>query len=192
MHCLALASLQRTIARVRSSIHWLRDGEANTKFFHAHARYRRRKNLVTKVEVDGRLLTGQEEKEAAVWDFYQDLLGSDVPRTRTINLDALDLHPHDLTALELAFTVEEVWAAIKTLPADKSPGPDGFTGRFYITCWEIIKEDIMVALRIVEAGDGSKLHLLNSAYLILIPKKPDAIQVKDFRPISVVHSLRNW
>jgi len=31
--------------------------------------------------------------------------------------------------------------------------------------------------------------MLNSAYITLIPKKADAEQVKDFRPISLVHSF---
>jgi len=34
---LALASLQRTIARSRSRISWLSEGDANTALFHQHA-----------------------------------------------------------------------------------------------------------------------------------------------------------
>jgi hypothetical protein len=33
------------------------------------------------------------------------------------------------------------------------------------------------------------LELLNSAYLTLIPKKVEALEAKDFRPISLVHSF---
>jgi len=104
-------------------------------------------------------------------------------------MSALGLPSHDLSSLDLPFTEEEVWATIKTLPSDKAPGPDGFTGRFYKECWLVIKDDIMEALRVIQEGDGRKLHLLNSAFLILIPKKPDAVEVKDFRPISLVHSF---
>jgi len=53
----------------------------------------------------------------------------------------------------------------------------------------VIKDDIMEAPRVIQEGDGRKLHLLNSAFLILIPKKPDAVEVKDFRLISLVHSF---
>ena len=33
------------------------------------------------------------------------------------------------------------------------------------------------------------LHLLNSAYITLLPRQEDAACVKDFRPISLVHSF---
>jgi hypothetical protein len=36
-------------------------------------------------------------------------------------------------------------------------------------------------------GDVSRLFLLNSAYVTLLPKMVDAMEVKDFRPISLVH-----
>jgi hypothetical protein len=39
-HSLALASLKRTIARLRSRIGWLREGDANTKLFHLHSCHR--------------------------------------------------------------------------------------------------------------------------------------------------------
>jgi hypothetical protein len=41
--------------------------------------------------------------------------------------------------------VEEVWNVVKAQELDKAPGPDGFTGRFYVACWEIIKDDVMDA-----------------------------------------------
>jgi hypothetical protein len=43
---LGLASLERTIARHRSRIHWLSEGDACTRFFHLHANHHRRKNFI--------------------------------------------------------------------------------------------------------------------------------------------------
>jgi hypothetical protein len=41
-HTLVLSSLKRTIARLRLRINWIKEGDANTKFFHAHAHHRMR------------------------------------------------------------------------------------------------------------------------------------------------------
>jgi hypothetical protein len=46
----------------------------------------------------------------------------------------------------------------------------------------------MVAIMVLQ-GDVSKLWLLNSAYLTLIPKKAEALHPKDFCPISLIHSF---
>jgi hypothetical protein len=46
VHCLGLASLERTIARLRSRILYFQEGDANTAFFHQQARYRKKKNFI--------------------------------------------------------------------------------------------------------------------------------------------------
>lgn len=50
---LGLASLERTMARQRAKIRWLSEGDANTAFFHQHASYRRQKNVIRSIQVDG-------------------------------------------------------------------------------------------------------------------------------------------
>lgn len=133
-HTLALSSLLRTVARIRSCIGWLQDGDANTRLFHMHARHRKRKNFIAKLEYEDRILTGHDEKAAAVLDFYSNLIGTDVGRVRTVNLDALEMLTFDLEDLDSPILEEEIWNTIKNLPSDKAPGPDGFTRRFYKTC----------------------------------------------------------
>lgn len=43
-HSLALASLWRSLVRLRSRICWLKDVDANSVLFHAHARYHKAKS----------------------------------------------------------------------------------------------------------------------------------------------------
>uniref|UniRef100_A0A0A9AKG2 Uncharacterized protein n=1 Tax=Arundo donax TaxID=35708 RepID=A0A0A9AKG2_ARUDO len=63
-----------------------------------------------------------------------------------------------------------------------APGPDGFTGQFYKSCWQIIKDDVMAAVSAVWGRRFSNFHLLNSAYITLLSKKEGVIHVKDLDP----------
>lgn len=47
----------------------------------------------------------------------------------------------------------------------------------------------MEALLAVQLGRGAKFRLVNTAFITLLPKKVDAIQVKDFCLISLIHSF---
>jgi hypothetical protein len=131
---LMLSSLKRTIACSRSRITWLKEGDANTKFFHMHARHRKRKNFIAKLEYEDGICTSHEEKANLVDEFYANLLGTNVDRENSIDLQALGLPSHDLAALEAPFSEKEVWETIKQMPSDKASGPDRFTGGFYKAC----------------------------------------------------------
>jgi hypothetical protein len=135
---LGLASLERTIARQRSRITWLAEGDACTKFFHLDANHRRRKNFIAHLKVDGVLEAEQEKTANAADAFYFNLLGTAPEREFSLDLDFLGVRSHDLSELDRPFTEEEVWAVVRSQELDKAPGPDGFSGRFYMACWPII------------------------------------------------------
>jgi hypothetical protein len=144
-HILGLSSIKRSIACLRSRISWLKEGDANTKLFHLHARHRKRKNFVAKLVDGDRIVTGHEDKASLIHQFYSNLMGSCLDWDQTINLDEIGMPSFDLSELDAPFTEQEVWDTIKMLPSDKAPGPDGFNGRFYKSCWSI-KRDVMGAV----------------------------------------------
>ena len=162
---------------------------ANTSFFHKQACFRAQKNFISKLIDGDRVATAQEDKHQILFDHFNNLIGTARFRDTTLELAAFHRAGIDLSELEAPFSEEEVWETIKSLPPDRAPGPDGYTGRFYKSCWPIIKFDLMAALISLQQGDTRKLKLLNSAFLTLIPKKADAVEAKDFRPISLVHSF---
>ena len=188
-HSLGLASLERTVARLQSRILYLKEGDANTAFFHQQARYRKKKKFIAKFQVGDQIVTARDEKQQAALDFYDNLIGTAQQREYTLDLHNLGIQQHNLNDLDLPFSLEEVWSVVRDLLLDKAPGPDGFAGRFYKDCWGIIKEDMMAVLVVVQRGHVSKFKLLNTAFITLLPKKVDALLVKDYRPISLVHSF---
>jgi hypothetical protein len=52
----------------------------------------------------------------------------------------------DLLNLDAPFSEEEIWASVRAMPNNKSPGPDGFTWEFFKRCWAIVKSDVIATL----------------------------------------------
>ena len=50
----------------------------------------------------------------------------------------------------------------------------GFIGAFFKSCWEIINADVVAAVKQLENLQGTCAGLVNSANIILLPKKVDA------------------
>jgi hypothetical protein len=87
--------------------------------------------------------------------------------------------------LERGFEEQEVWEVVREMNGDKAPGPDGFSMAFFQKCWGVLKKDIMAVFS--EFHNSCQFERsLNATFVSLIPKKADALEVKDFRPISLV------
>ena len=134
------------------------------------------------------IATDQERKGEIFTEAYEELLGMASARDESIDLDFLDMEGCDLHELESIFSVDEVWNTIEELPSDWAPGPDGFIGAFYQRACLIIKHDVMAVMMKLYVGDGQGFSKLNRAHIVLIPKRPDAEVVGDFRPIILTHS----
>ena len=87
--------------------------------------------------------------------------------------------------LEKPFEESEVLEVIKEFNGDKSPRPDGFLMAFFQSCWGILKSDIMVVFHHFHVT-GQFEKSLNATFITLIPKKAAVVEIKDFRPISLI------
>jgi hypothetical protein len=66
------------VARLRPRVHYLKDDDANTKFFHMQACLRKKRNFISKLEDDGRIVTNHEQMQEVLDGFFSNLLGSEV------------------------------------------------------------------------------------------------------------------
>ncbi|XP_073360101.1 uncharacterized protein [Aegilops tauschii subsp. strangulata] len=139
-----LAAIERARKRQAARITWLRARDARTAFFQAKINARRRKNFIHSLQIDSHTAISHTDKAAAAaHDHFVNLLGTKRDRGCAINWDGIDLPSVSNAGLDNPFTEQEVWAAVIASPADKAPGPDGFSGNFFRTCWSTIKLDIM-------------------------------------------------
>ena len=90
--------------------------------------------------------------------------------------------------LEKEVTEEEVKKVLFEMPANKAPGPDGYTTEFFKSAWPVIGKDFITAI-LSFFIKGFLPKGVNTTILALIPKKEDAKVMKDYRPISCCNVL---
>ena len=83
-----------------------------------------------------------------------------------------------------SITSMETEAVINNLPKNKSPGPDGFTGK----CYQTFREELMSILKRSKNSKGTLPNSFYKATITLIPK-PDkgTTKKKNYRPISLMN-----
>jgi hypothetical protein len=190
---LGLAALERSRRRQASRVTYIKSGDACTRFFHLKMAVRKRRKYIPSLKNhEGSLVWSHDDKQAVLQGYFEQLVGKKVRRLRSFQWPQLHLTALQQTLgleIDRAFSESEVARAIKCLPREKAPGPDGFTNDFYIECWDIIKQDILNAFHAFYLQHCGSFDCLNRAQVALIPKVEIALEPKDFRPISLIHSF---
>ncbi|XP_071677171.1 uncharacterized protein [Lolium perenne] len=137
------AAARETLALAikKNAAHWkqrgkfraVKEGDENTKFFHARATQRFRRNGIRALLIDGVEVVDHHGKAEALRVFYAELLGRARPTAWAFDLDALyDGAPRvDGQALIAPFDDKEIKAAIWGMDQNSAPGPDGLGPSFY-------------------------------------------------------------
>lgn len=173
----------------RSRVRWLREGDANTKFFHLRASCRRSINSISQLSDGNNLLSTPVPIANHLYSFFSSQLGRATQISASISFSLLYGQPDvDLSFLVSPFTSEEVKLAVWSSAPDKAPGPDGFPILFYRRFWHLLKTDILEIFRVFFHGSVD-LSSLNSGWICPIPKAPSFLLASDLRPISLIHSL---
>ena len=144
-----LAYREEIMARQRSRITWLSEGDSNTKFFQRKASARRAKNSITQLDrADGTTCTDPAELANMATDFYSNLYTSE----GTIGMEEVLSHipirvDGNMNArLNATYNNEEVKEALFQMFPTKAPGPDGFPAHFFsetlgLMWWRSYKDD---------------------------------------------------
>ncbi|XP_078151943.1 uncharacterized protein LOC144547228 [Carex rostrata] len=119
-----LACIIETRWHQRSRCKWLQSGDKNTRYFHAVASSRHRKNHVTFLMHQDQVLTNDVMIRSAFKSHMESLLGVE---NSVIQFNPSKLYPSNpnLEFLQDHFTETEIEVAVKQLARNKASGPDG-------------------------------------------------------------------
>ena len=168
---------------------WLKEGDKNTKFFQQIANANRRNNYIERLQHGDQQWRSETEIRDGIVGFYQGLYSEREdwrPVLGGVEFNTID--SAEALQLEGPFAEEEVVTALNQMSGEKAPGPDGYTIAFYKQCWDIVKIEVLNSLQ--EFYDqGCIRRSLNATFVVLIPKKPGVLDVKDFHPICLIGSV---
>lgn len=171
----------------KAGCNWLIDGDRNTKFFHAVVMKKRKQNFITSIRgEDGQTITDMNLIQQSAVKYFSTLLTTDniEPQAEIFQCIPQLINTEDNQMMTMIPTMEEVKQVVFSIPDTSSAGPDGYSSRFYQTCWPIIKEDLMNAVE--DFFKGRKMpQAYKATSLFLIPKKEDPEYWTDYRPLSL-------
>ncbi|GLT87099.1 hypothetical protein SLE2022_051990 [Rubroshorea leprosula] len=177
---------REVIWKQKSRSKWVREGDANTRFFHRIANGRKAQNHITGLWCDGCWVEEPIQVKKEVVNYFSKLFQADTwNRPKPYGVNFKQISTEDKQWLERPFSIEEIEEGLRSCEGSKAPGPDGYNFSFLKFAWNSLKEDFMSFFKEFHRN-GRLVSGLNSSFLTLIPKKLNAGNLKDYRPISLI------
>ncbi|GKV29432.1 hypothetical protein SLEP1_g38359 [Rubroshorea leprosula] len=174
------------IWKQKSRSKWVHEGDANTRFFHRVAKGRRAQNNIAGLMCDGAWIDDPILVKNEIVKYFRRLFQGEAwnrPKPGDIKFQQLSEEKKDW--LERPFSVEEIEEGLRSCEGSKAPRPDGYNFNFLKYAWHYIKEDFINFFTEFHCN-GKLVKGLNSSFLTMIPKKLNVVELKDYRPISLI------
>jgi len=94
----------------------------------------------------------------------------------------------DNVGLVAPLTLEEIEGVVRDSDGDKSPGLEGFNFDFVKKFWYLLKGDVRIMFDQFHGNEVIPKAML-AYFVTVIPKINSPLEVKDFRPISLLGCL---
>jgi hypothetical protein len=132
------------------------------------------------------------EIQGIIRDYFERLYSNKFESLEEMDkfLDTYDhpkLNQEDINHLNRSITQNEIEAAIKSLPKNKSSGPDGFSAEFYQTFKEELIPTLLKVFHEIER-EGKLPNTFYEVSITLISKPDkDTSKKENYRPISLMN-----
>ncbi|MCH84503.1 LINE-1 reverse transcriptase like, partial [Trifolium medium] len=173
--------------RARSK--WLKEGDANTKFFHGSVKARSKKNLISALRSGDVWLESPTLIKEAVSSYFVNHVSSPlIVRPKLNGVVFPSVSEVENASLVSTFSLEEIEDVVKNSDGNKCPGPDGFNYAFLKKFWDLLKDDFRIMFDQFHGNSCLPKSFL-SYFVTLVPKVNSPANMSDFRPISLLGCL---
>ncbi|CAH9072676.1 unnamed protein product [Cuscuta europaea] len=179
--------IERKFWKQKANIKWLKEGDANTIFFHSYAKMRKKMYTINSIQnTEGEPVNALPDIASAAIHFFKDLYSVEP----TVSLEQIQKYIPKIISEEDNYMMtklpeeEEVKAAVWDLNSKGAPGPDGFNGIYFKKCWSIVCTDVVKAIQKFFWGISIPKGMVSS-WIILIPKKGKPSSFAEFMPICL-------
>ncbi|KAG7567328.1 Reverse transcriptase zinc-binding domain [Arabidopsis thaliana x Arabidopsis arenosa] len=186
---------QESFYRQKSRIRWMKDGDANTTFFHKSVIANQGRNCIKYLRGDdNEKIENLDQIKDLLVSYYKNLLGTEnngltpMPIEEIRDLVTFRCMPALAAQLLQVPSEAEIRRTVASMPKNKAPGPDGFPVEFLWEAWDVVGNDTVAAIQ----NFFSTGHLprgFNATAITLIPKVPGTDTLTQFRPISCCNSV---
>ncbi|GKA46438.1 RNA-directed DNA polymerase, eukaryota, reverse transcriptase zinc-binding domain protein [Tanacetum coccineum] len=182
---------QECLLLQKARIDWLKEGDRNTGFFHKVIRGRKHKGGIMTVCDENGTMYEKENVAGKFLDHFKNFLGTkdtilNFPTDSVIFTNKLSKEQPERMVRPVM--EDEIKTDTFDIEDSKSPGPDGFTSRFFKAAWNIIGKEVCLAVHEFFSS-GKLLGEMNTTLISLVPKIPTPNKVLDFRPIAFCNVL---
>ncbi|XP_042969088.1 uncharacterized protein LOC122301771 [Carya illinoinensis] len=167
------------------------DGDQNSKFFHNVIGQRRINSSVKSIRLqDKTLLESMQRVYKGAMRYFEEFLSQEDSVVMPDLSELLDSAFSDevVARLQEIRAETDVYEALASIAADNNSGLDGFSSIFYLDCWDLIKLDVMEAVKEFYLG-GELSKFYTSSFIVLIPKIKSPQGFDKFRPISLYNVI---
>lgn len=182
--------IEESFLKQKSRVQWLHLGDCNSGFFFNSCKNRWNLNKILSISDDsGAVYDNHKDIAEVAVNHFKNLIGTENPVLPFLDdLNVPQLSPSQAEYLARPFTSGDILDTLKSMPKNKSPGPDGFTSEFFIASWQIVGPDVEKAV-LHFFNTGHMPRIVNSAAVSLVPKIENPSYLKDYRPISCCNVL---